>query len=107
MNQIETGLRIRELREQRKMTQAQLSEITDISINALSNIEVGKNSPSVKTLEAIADTLLVSIDYLIKGIKVPKGNRCISRITSKLECLEDGELDYIDKCISLYLEAKK
>lgn len=55
------GLRIRELRKTKKLTQEQLAEIAKIEIPSLSNIENGKNYPNSETIEKIAKGLCVEI----------------------------------------------
>lgn len=47
------GARVRELRAQKKMTLAELSLRSQVSIGMLSHIERGQTSPSLKTLERL------------------------------------------------------
>ena len=58
------GKRIREERLKKGLTQEQLAEKVDISLNFMSLIENGKNM-SVQTLVNLANALDVSIDYLL------------------------------------------
>ena len=44
------GIRIKELRKQRRLSQEKLAELVDISQNALSYIETGDNFCSADTL---------------------------------------------------------
>ena len=64
------GLRIREVRETLQMTQAQFSEMCDISESFLVAVENGKKSITSKTLFKICTSTNVSADYFIRG----KGN---------------------------------
>lgn len=54
------GKRLRILRQRKGMTQEQLAEAADISVDFLSLVERGVNAPSFATLERIANALGVS-----------------------------------------------
>jgi transcriptional regulator with XRE-family HTH domain len=58
------GHRVRALREAQGLTQEQLAERARISVDFLSLIERGRNSPSFENLEAVAGALEVSIASL-------------------------------------------
>lgn len=51
------GKRIRELRQRKKITQEKLSELISVDPATISNIENGKNYPSMTNLEAILKVL--------------------------------------------------
>lgn len=53
------GGRIRDLRKQAGITQAELAELAEIEPESLSRIEGGKLQPSLKTLDRIAASLQV------------------------------------------------
>ena len=55
------GTRIRRLRERRKLTIRQLAERSHLSLNAISLIERGENSPTVSSLHLLATALGVNI----------------------------------------------
>ena len=58
---VNVSTRLRELREERKMSMRALAQKSGLSANALSVIERGKTSPSVSTLYKLADALGVPI----------------------------------------------
>ena len=58
---VDVGVRLKELREARKISMRTLATKSGLSANALSMIERGKTSPSVSTLYKLADALGVSI----------------------------------------------
>ena len=58
------GNRIRKLRSQAGLTQAQLAERVDISDEFLSRMERGLKSPSLETAERIADALGITMSEL-------------------------------------------
>jgi transcriptional regulator with XRE-family HTH domain len=58
------GQRLKAIRLQRKLTQEEFSELVGISVDMLSVIERGRNSPSFDKLEQIAIRLDVSVEHL-------------------------------------------
>lgn len=60
----EFGVRLRLLRIQRQMTQEQLAAAASMSVDFLSLIERGKNSPSFASLEKLAQALKVPVQEL-------------------------------------------
>ncbi len=59
------GLRIRELRKKRRLTQAGLADRVECSAHFVSGIERGVDSPSLMTLEKIARVLDLPIAGLL------------------------------------------
>ena len=58
--------RVKEYRKQKGLTQQKLAEKTGLSFNTITKIEQGiGDSPTLKTLVKLADTLGVSIDELV------------------------------------------
>ena len=53
------GKKIQTIRKSRMLTQEKLAELIDIETPSLSYIETGKYSPSVETLQKLADALNV------------------------------------------------
>lgn len=58
------GKRVRHLRRQRDLTQEELAEAAQISIDFLSLIERGQNAPSFETLDKLAKALCVPVKEL-------------------------------------------
>jgi transcriptional regulator with XRE-family HTH domain len=58
------GQRIAELRRQRKLTQEQLAEALGCSVEFISLVERGVNSPTVAGLEKFAKVLKVQVNEL-------------------------------------------
>lgn len=58
---IDVGARLRELRQERKMSMRALARASGLSTNALSMIERSRTSPSVSTLYKLAEALGVPI----------------------------------------------
>lgn len=55
------GLKVKEYRKQKKLTQEKLSELIGVDNGYISKLEVGQNFPSLKTLEKIADVLEIDL----------------------------------------------
>ncbi|MBQ8459145.1 helix-turn-helix transcriptional regulator [bacterium] len=55
------GLKVKEYRKQKKITQEKLSELIGVDNGYISKLEVGQNFPSLKTLEKISDVLDVEL----------------------------------------------
>lgn len=91
MNNIDLGLRIKQCRKAKKMTQEQLAEMVNVSTHYIYEIERGTKSVSVSILSDIAQTLQTSLDYLIFGI-LPEQHDYI--FTDELnELLQDMNLE--------------
>ena len=56
--------RLKELRQQRGLSQSDLAKKLNISKSTISMLEVGARQPSIEMLEQIADFFNVSLDYL-------------------------------------------
>ena len=64
---LEIGLRLKQTRKERKLTQEKLAESLGISQKHYSEVERGITGLSVKHLIQISDILSISLDYLLKG----------------------------------------
>ena len=62
------GIRVRTLRQKRKLSQQSLAEKAEIDRAFLSGIERGVENPTLFTIQAIADGLSVSVGELMKGL---------------------------------------
>ena len=60
------GLRVKEFRKQKQLTQEKLAEIIGVDNGYISKLEVGQNFPSITTLEKIADVLDVELYELFR-----------------------------------------
>jgi len=64
--------RIRNMREDRDMTQSPMSEYLKIHQTTYSDYEIGKLNIPVQVLDKIADLFGTSIDYLVNRTDVEK-----------------------------------
>ena len=59
------GQKMREARKNKELTQQELSELSQVSVKQIANIEKGKMNPSYLILRALAKVLHISLDTLI------------------------------------------
>lgn len=83
MNQYVTGAVIRELREKKSLTQAELAEKLCVSDKTISKWETAKGYPDISLLEPIARVFGVSITELISGNAVINANVSSNMLRSK------------------------
>ena len=76
MNSYVTGAAIKQLREARKLTQAELAGEIGVSAKTVSKWETGKGLPDISLLQPLAQALGVSVIELMNG--EPVANRNVS-----------------------------
>ena len=92
-----TGDRIREIREERGLTQDRLAELAGISKGFLSDVENNKRNISSDNLLKIADALGASADYLLRGETKQSRGRTPVVIPSELsQAAEELGLSYTE-----------
>ena len=74
MNQYVTGVVIKELREKKHLTQAELAKQLCVSDKTISKWETGKGYPDISLLESIAKVFEISVTELISGNAVSNAN---------------------------------
>lgn len=87
-NATSCGIRIRELRNRKKLTQMQLSEELNITFRYLSRLENGISVASVDLLVDIANYFGVTLDYLLMG-KENKNSELKHQIEKVIDTLEN------------------
>jgi transcriptional regulator with XRE-family HTH domain len=78
-----TGTVIRQLREQRGMTQAELAQQIGVSSKAVSKWETAKGLPDISLIEPLASTLGVSVWELMSGNAIVNRNISANILRSK------------------------
>lgn len=97
------GLRIRELRKSKGLSQDQLSEQIGIDAKHLSRIELGKSFPYMETLEGIAKALGVEIKDLFEFFHMDKSVN-VKNIEKMLEGADEEKLRLIFKIIKAIIQ---
>ncbi len=68
MDAQKVGRRIQEVRKSRGLTQAELSQMVDLSVKYISNIECGFKTPKLNTFVAIANALQCDANLLLSDV---------------------------------------
>ncbi len=84
MNTYVTGSTIRQLREAKGLTQAELAEMLSVSAKTISKWETAKGLPDISLLEPLAAALGVSVLELMQGEPIINRNRAANLLRSKL-----------------------
>jgi transcriptional regulator with XRE-family HTH domain len=88
--QLDVGGRIREIREERRLSLRALAERCGLSVNAISRIERGESSPTVSSLLRLATSLDVHITDLFKT--GPEQSTILVRRNRRLRSRGEGAL---------------
>lgn len=99
---LEVGLRITELRKKRGYTREKFSELADISVQFLADIEKGRKSMTIPTLRRIAATLNVTTDYIVNGVSpLAPDNDLVTMLCS----MSPQARIYAEKLLTVFNEA--
>lgn len=83
MNPYVTGAAIKQLREQRNLTQAELADRIGVSAKTVSKWETAKGLPDVSLLEPLAKALNISVIELMNGEQITNRNVSGNMLRSK------------------------
>ncbi len=99
---LEVGERINALRKRRGYSREKLSELADISVQFLADIEKGRKSMTIPTLRRIAAALNVTTDFIVNGTEENTDN---SHIITMLSSLSERQKAYAEKLLAVFAEA--
>ena len=83
MNTYMTGTTIKQLRESRKMTQAELAAAIGVSSKTVSKWETAKGLPDISLLQPLAQALGISVMELMNGEHITNRNISANLLRSK------------------------
>ena len=83
MNSYITGAAIRQLREQRRLTQAELADRIGVSSKTVSKWETAKGLPDITLLQPLAQALGVSVIELMNGQHITNKNTSSNMLRCK------------------------
>lgn len=96
------GKRISTQRKALDLTQGQVAEKMDVSVQMISNLELGHKAIRPENLAKISTILHVSTDYLLFG----RGSRGeISEIASKIQSLSAEQQTAVGQIVDLFLDS--
>jgi transcriptional regulator with XRE-family HTH domain len=93
------GLRIKELRKMRGLSQEQIADIVDLDPKYISFIECGRNAPSLETMDGIARALEVEIKDLFEFAHLQAGGVRVEEIEKLLEGADEEKKRTIMKIV--------
>ncbi|MFV0520404.1 MAG: helix-turn-helix domain-containing protein [Lachnospirales bacterium] len=64
---VQLGLKIKEIRKSKSITQSQLAEMVDVNPSHISNMENAYTKVSLSVLVSVANALETSVDYILYG----------------------------------------
>lgn len=101
------GDRITALRKQKGLSQTDLAKATDVSREALSKYERNEIAPSVHVAARMAETLGVTLDYLIGNAhELAVDKQTLKRIR-EIEALDNGTKSTLFTIIDTFLRDAK
>ena len=83
MNPYVTGAAVKQLREKRNLTQAELADRIGVSAKTVSKWETAKGLPDVSLLEPLAKALNISVIELMNGEQITNRNVSANMLRSK------------------------
>ena len=97
------GRRISTQRHLLGFTQEQVAEQMNVSVQMISNLELGRKAIRPENLVKISSILQVSTDYLLLGSSSPVE---VSALASKIQALLPEQQAAVSRIIDLFLEQK-
>lgn len=92
---MKTGKIISDLRKEKSMSQTELANKTGVSQVMVGKYEKGDASPSIEVAKKIADTLEVSLDYLVgEGMNVSFDKATLQRLQN-VHKLSNPDKDHV------------
>lgn len=105
---MDLGQKLKQLRKKRGLRQDTIAEAFNVSRGTVSNWELNRRTPSIKTLEKLAHYHNVSIEYFVETNPdelTEVFHRCKNIFESPFISSEDKDLLYQD-LMRLYLKTK-
>ena len=97
------GSKIREIRLSSQMTQADLAERIDVSVESISRLERGVTFPSLKTMEKMATALNVPLKMFFEFGEAKAGSKSfetsLSKLVAFLRTLNKDEIILVHKVL--------
>ena len=101
MNHYITGSTIRELREKKKMTQAELAGRLDVSDKTISKWETSKGLPDISLIEPLAKVLGISVVELLTGDNPHLSHYAVARKGEGIHIKRRAGFEYLHKASHL------
>jgi transcriptional regulator with XRE-family HTH domain len=89
------SIRIKEVRRLKGLTQERLAELTGLSSNFIAKIESNNSTVSLQTLVNLANTLDISIDYLLQENDLQAESETDLLIKGMLKTFDERDKDLL------------
>ncbi|MBQ8459334.1 helix-turn-helix transcriptional regulator [bacterium] len=93
------GLKIKELRKRKNLSQEELAELIDINFRTIQRIETGRNTPSLETLSKLAEAFEINIQDFFNVGHQKNRKDIIDEINKIAQSLDDVKLHDFYKAI--------
>lgn len=103
----EIGQRIRSCRKSIGLTQAEIAERMDLSINYVSDLENGKKNMSILTMASLCKCFDKSADYFLYGVEDAESNIDMECVISFVSTLPNEQLERLQTYITSLIQLKK
>lgn len=100
------GKRLKELRNSKNLTQAQLAEMVGLDVMSVSRIESGTRFPQKENITKFAQILECEIKELFDFEHVKTKAELRSDIDEQLNRAQLNDLKYISRMVNIYFESK-
>ena len=97
-----TGYFLKQLRNEKKLTQEQLAELIDVSPQYVSDLERGVVGISIATLRRLCEKLCISSDQILFSRK-PEND--VSALTERCSRLPREQFEILSAIIQKFIEA--
>lgn len=104
MDAQKVGKRIQEVRKSRGLTQAELSQLLDLSTKYISNVECGFKTPKLNTFVSIANALQCDANLLLSDVLDVTTGQESGLVSKKLRALPPEEQRRILRVLDVMIE---
>lgn len=101
------GVRIKDARKSRGLTQSSLAQMVDLTPKYFSNIECGEKIPRLETFVAIANALEVDANSLLQDVLTVSTAIIGTEISEQLATLPPSEQRKIRRVLDVIIEESK
>lgn len=105
INHRQIGKRIKEIREQNNLSQAELAEATDLSVSYISHLENAKRKASLESVLRIVNALGITVDELLAEVQLHNPTSYQTDIDLLMAECSEKEKRFVYEIIKASIEA--
>jgi hypothetical protein len=105
INHRQIGKRIKEIREQNNLSQAELAEATELSVSYISHVENAKRKASLESVLRIVNALGITVDELLAGVQLHNPTSYQTDIDLLMAECSEKEKRFVYEIIKASIEA--